>query len=432
MFNALNLKINRGSAGSNEPGHGTTVIHTYIDLDSTIATIKLYFPPNLGLGINDDMVFVDDFMFIAGSDGTILAPIITLVPFILGTDVFTGGTAITMGIPIVPVDGNGARISGGVLQMEIADLTHPGIMTAAPQEFGGAKTFHDNLTLVDPINGFVITKTIGSFGVDLITSDPNATPGVVFMDTGVPGAVFGMLYKRAGFSAANPQLYVLAGNNAGIIFDDVDGTVRINNTAIIDFLDSSVGQPISIGATNATVINLETNTAINPTKELLTNQIDSATAAPLVLGATNTTVAVMNKGVQFLSAGGTPATLNDYEEYDHNTTFTNNTETTASIDLFLVKTGDSIVLRNATVASVPGQLAPAAFFSADTPLPARFRPGQDCNGPFRVQNNGIFSDGWIEVTAAGAVNIYNNVDFTTAFTAAVTNGFSSGTFPYSN
>lgn len=432
MFNALSLKINRGVACANEPGHGTTVIHTYVDLNNPIATVSLYFPPNLGLLPDNDMVFLKDFLFIEASDATVLAPIESLEPFLLGTDVFTGGTALTMGPITVPVDNNGALITGGILQMEIADATHPGIMTAAPQTFGGTKTFTDNVYITDPVNGLIIQKTMGSFGVDLITSDPNAVPGVVIMDTALPGANFGFIYSRNGFSAPNPELYVLAGNNAGIILNNTNGTVTINNNTITDFLDSRSGNPLLIGGANATVINLGTNTTIEFDKIFFTNSIGSVTAVPLVIGDGTTPFVQMPKGVQFATTGGTPATLNDYEVYDHNTTFTNNTETTAIINLYLVKTGNSIELRNTTVASVPGQVAPAAFFSADTPLPVRFRPGQDCNGPFRVQNNGIFSEGWIEVTAAGAVNIYNNVDFTTAFTAAVTNGFSTSTFAYSN
>jgi hypothetical protein len=289
--------------------------------------------------------------------------------------------------------------------------------------------------LIEPVNGLTIQKTMGSFGVNLITNDPAAQPGIGFSDQSLPGEFFGMIYSRNGFVLPNPELYLIGGNNAGIILNDTVGAVFIGNATITNILDSRPSNALSIGATNATSINLGATTIVDPTKELQANQIDSATAAPLVLGATNTTVAVLNKGAQFLTSGGTPATLNHYEEFDHNTTFTNNTETTASVDIYLVKVGNAITLRitgDFNVPNVPGQVAPAAFFSADTVLPARFRPGQNCNGAFRVSNNGVFSTGWIEVTTAGNINIYNNPDFTTAFTAAVTNGFSSGTFPYSN
>jgi hypothetical protein len=154
---------------------------------------------------------------------------------------------------------------------------------------------------------------------------------------------------------------------------------------------------------------------------------------PGIITELNQTLAgikTFNSGVKFLTFGGTPSTLNDYQVYSHVTTFTNNTETTAAVTLKLVRNGDGIILRNTTLASTPGQGAPLARFTADTVLPAYFRPSVACSGHWRVSNGGVFSSGAILIDTTGDIYIYNNDDFTTAFTAAQINGFYTNTFSY--
>lgn len=432
MFSVKNLQINRGRTTASAQGKDTSVIHTYIDEQTTVANIKLYFPPFLDQGATQEDILLLDYMFVTGSDTAIMARILSLDPFVVDVDLFSGAAGLSVGAPIAPVDNNAAKITAGILQMEIADQTHNGIMTAAPQDFGGEKTFHANVNIIEPVNGLTIQKTMGSFGAQLVTSDPNAVPGFAIGDTALPGMVLGLIYKRTGFVTANPELYLISGNNAGVVLNDTLQTVTIFNNLLSDNLDTRTAINLDIGLNNATAVTLHKQVNITAGNNINVDEVDVFTPGTLKIGGTDTTDVFFPKPVSFATPGGTPGLLNDYEAFDHNTTFTNNTETTAVVDVFLVKIGDAITLRITANTSVPGQVAPGAFFGADTQLPVRFRPGQDCNGPFRVENNGIFSEGWIEVTAGGNINIYNNVDFTTAFTAAVTNGFSSSTFAYSN
>lgn len=53
----------------------------------------------------------------------------------------TLSAGISMTTPIAATDSNGAVISAGTLAMELADNTHPGIVSTAAQTFAGAKTF---------------------------------------------------------------------------------------------------------------------------------------------------------------------------------------------------------------------------------------------------------------------------------------------------
>jgi hypothetical protein len=141
-------------------------------------------------------------------------------------------------------------------------------------------------------------------------------------------------------------------------------------------------------------------------------------------------IKMFNSGAKFLTFGGTPTTLNYYEEYDHVTTFTNNTETTNSMTFKLVRTGTSVIILNTTVGSVAGQGAPLNRFTANTVLPARFRPAQELVNTWFVSNGGVYKVGAIRIAATGDIYIYDDPDLTTAFTAAqiLTIGVSS--IPY--
>jgi len=55
--------------------------------------------------------------------------------------------SISVGAPINATDNNGATIGSGFLSLELADATHPGIVSAGAQIFAGPKTFTDNISL---------------------------------------------------------------------------------------------------------------------------------------------------------------------------------------------------------------------------------------------------------------------------------------------
>ena len=58
----------------------------------------------------------------------------------LGTTGFAG-SAVSIAAPITATDNNGATIASNVLKLEIADATHPGIVSIAAESFAGTKTF---------------------------------------------------------------------------------------------------------------------------------------------------------------------------------------------------------------------------------------------------------------------------------------------------
>lgn len=135
-------------------------------------------------------------------------------------------------------------------------------------------------------------------------------------------------------------------------------------------------------------------------------------------------------GLQLLTFGGTPTTLNYYEEYTHTTTFTNNAETTNSMTLKLVRVGTSVILLNTTVGSAAGQGAPLNRFTANTVLPARFRPAQEVFHTWLIANGGVYKTGAITIEATGDIFIYDDPNLTSTFTAAQISSLGVCSVPY--
>src|SRR5271166_3770905 len=132
-------------------------------------------------------------MMCLGFDTTILCEILSLAPFIMGPDLFSGESAgFSIGPTIAAVDNNAALLTGTTLNMEQADKTHSGIVTAVAQDIGGSKTFWAN-TQVIPENSFVVApgenpnildlvvQTQEPFGgVQVQTDNPTNTMGYAF------------------------------------------------------------------------------------------------------------------------------------------------------------------------------------------------------------------------------------------------------------
>jgi hypothetical protein len=204
-------------------------------------------------------------------------------------------------------------------------------------------------------------------------------------------------------------------------------------TALVPFslgadLFAGAGSPIvmsvPVAATDANAIKI-TGTTV---------QMEIADAThPGIVTALNQDFAgikMFNSGLKLLTTGGTPTTLNYYEEYTHTTTFTLNVETTTPVAIKVVRCGAMVILKFPIFTSVPGQATTGARFSGNTALPARFRPPDTVKNAGGVTNGGIESLGAIVVDAFGAIFIYHNWDVTTPFPSGVINGFGEITLAY--
>lgn len=159
MFTAQNLQLNRGSSTANAQGKYTTTFHTFKDTESTIANIIAYFPPFLGQNPTQENILVGDHIYILGSDTTSCNEILSLDPFTVGSNLFAApSVGLSVGAPITGVDQNGAVISSETFTLEKADGTHPGIVTTADQTFAGIKTFANGI--VAPGTNYTVSTPI--------------------------------------------------------------------------------------------------------------------------------------------------------------------------------------------------------------------------------------------------------------------------------
>lgn len=357
MFTVLNLQINRGSTSSNaQGGSSVTITHTYKDLTLTVASIKLLFPDYLNQGPLQDSIFVGDHMFVEGSDTTIYCKILSLAPFTLGPDLFSGASGLSIGPTVVATDNNAAVITGDTLQMERADKTHSGIVTETIQDIGGEKTFWANTTII-PQNDFVVMgegtgplalliKTEATVdGVQVLGHNTNQNLAYVFGTQTLGPAYAGMAFNEV-VDGGDPLLVLTNNTSAALAirndlrvailsntlevdkiseFNPGAGVTLINNTAVIPTADFAVAnenlyasqfkikaQTAPSGAMGASVLTNDVNMALAysfGTANLGAYYAGMLFSENLFFGAP--TLVLMNNGVLALAIDGTGKVLVD-------------------------------------------------------------------------------------------------------------------------
>jgi hypothetical protein len=228
---------------------------------------------------------------------------------------------------------------------------------------------------------------------------------------------------------------IFVGDLITVVASDTVGLVLVTGLAPFTVganLLGTAGSPITIsGPIAATDGNGAKITGSNLQLEIA----DQAHPGILTIGAQAFAgTKLFMSGIQLLTSGGTPATLNDYEEFELNTTFTIGLEFTASVDLSVTQVGRQITISNTRVdGEVFGapQGSPGVAFVANTALPARFRPTHFAQGYWLVSNAGVSSEGLVNIDSSGVIRIYNNANKTTAYTSAQINGFLNGSITYS-
>lgn len=298
-FILQNFQFNRGTLTANAQGQGfTPIIHSYKSTTDTRATIAgaSYFPPNIDGEV--DKVFVGDALFIVGSDGTSLCMFTALDPVTLGTDLLVSGPSLTVGAPIAAVDLNAIRIAGNVAQMEIANATHPGIITIGSQTFSGTKAFNDGINV---------------FGAGILTDDVDSTaPGnALTLGAGALNVTIGTtplvvnLIQSTGLGTplvlgTNSQKVTV---DAPLFFTTGSGTITTfaeHNTAVA--WNGPFVAPVN-GSLTAQKFNQQVNLAvpnINLTGAVNNTRIDSGVVLPVgfrPITAVNGTLKIVNNNV---------------------------------------------------------------------------------------------------------------------------------------
>lgn len=127
--------------------------------------------------------------------------------------------------------------------------------------------------------------------------------------------------------------------------------------------------------------------------------------------------ATFSSGVLLPTTGGTPATLNYYEEGTHSTTLTGIWAAPIGPTTVTVRRVGKVVTLQFTQLSSAANTASSITFT--TLLPAKWRPTTDVNDKLYIIDNTTQKFGLINITASGAVTIYT--------TPALANFAGSGT-----
>lgn len=219
-YDKFGLQINRGTTTANGQGSGTSVIHTYINLNDTIATIETtgYFPdsfvdvnsnPNIPPQTVGENIIVNDYLFIRGSDGARITVVTSLDPVVISASVLMPNT-LTVSDPIAATDNNGLTYAGGILQTEFADATHNGIVSTVNQNIAGEKFFAEILTAQNGIDTTTLTAS-GNITCPTLTANTSINTGALSATVSVDTAA--LIAGTINVGASATSMAYFANNN---------------------------------------------------------------------------------------------------------------------------------------------------------------------------------------------------------------------------
>lgn len=126
----------------------------------------------------------------------------------------TGGDVTLSAVGAVP-NANGATLTGQVLNLELANATHPGLIGTSTQTFAGAKTFNAGIT----VSGGDLT--IPSNNISLPNSS-SLTSGTIYI---------GLVRYLHNYSSSGTKTNVFIGPNAGNYSNSGTGNTCLGNSA---------------------------------------------------------------------------------------------------------------------------------------------------------------------------------------------------------
>jgi hypothetical protein len=280
-FTLNTFQFARGVASCPNNGTGVgTVTHGYKSATDNYVTITTtgYFPNSIDG--STDKIFVGDTIVIVAADTVGLVLVTGLAPFTVGANLLgTAGSPITISAPIAASDGNGAKITGSNLQLEIADQSHAGILTIGAQAFSGTKLFMSGIQLLTA-GGSATTlnyyeefelNTLFSLGISITSSvdmsvtrigrqitisntsadgavftPPQGTPGVAFMaETTLPPRFWPSNFAQGDWLVSNAgvsSMGLININSSGVIkiYNNPNMTTAYTSAQINGFLNGSI------------------------------------------------------------------------------------------------------------------------------------------------------------------------------------------------
>jgi len=118
-----------------------------------------------------------------------------------------------------------------------------------------------------------------------------------------------------------------------------------------------------------------------------------------------TGVVTASAGIKLPTSGGTPGTLDFYEEYTLSSNILYVDNAAQAFGIKVIRVGKTVTLTNTVYAS--GTKVNTTNPTVQQSLPARFRPATEIYAPWVVRNNGTFVTGAIWIKTDGSILFYN-------------------------
>lgn len=357
----------------------------------------------------------------------------------------SGGVTTLAPVGAIP-NGDGASIFGTTLNLQPANSSNPGVITAVGQTFGGPKTFVDSVTAAGLTtttsitlpasttggNGTInqpagtrifhaspstsiylgrlaglLTSTgancvgIGASALGAITTaSSNTAIGGQCMrlqQTGVGNTCVGAsIFPVSTISALNTVIGYSAGPNATALTECIlighhSGPGLTGQTNIIEISDGSIGvslnRSINIGfatTTSCRIMGIANQTPASPTQMVVIDPTTNKLGGTTYLDQTIVFTPTIDSGVIVSSEmRGTAST---------------------TIPMQLTKQGKTVNLLIPSFMLIAQSMAAGSItLTGVSSLPADFRPQYLTNFRIPANNNGLFVDGNISISAGGVV-----------------------------
>ena len=192
-----------------------------------------------------------------------------------------GSSSITINPPVNPTDGNGIQFSAGILNLEYASATQPGIISTGTQTIAGNKTF----------SGTTNFSSLAASSVLYLNASNNLSSFAL-----TNGQVL------VGSTGANPVATTITGTANQVIVTNGSGSITL-----------STPQNINVGASP---------TFVSMTLTSASNQLTLGTTNTLILNSSQSTTQTLT--IPNITTSDTLSTLKLSQTFSGNNTFTGN------------------------------------------------------------------------------------------------------------
>lgn len=280
------------------------------------------------------------------------------------------------------------------------------VMTESTQTINGAKTFGANTS--------VSYSNAGADVILLVQNGSTSTGSNSIINNYINNSGSGNAVYRCGHTAAQKYSWGFDNDDSDAWVFSVGDTLGTNNamrcstTGNFSFNNSvtlsATTNQLVLGVTNTTTI-----TSPAPSGSRTYTIPDAGGAASFMMTAgtqTATSLNTFSAGVQFATSGGTPTTLNYYQELASTIGFTSNAFSgTKTVNYNIVRNGSTVTLKLEGFTNLGNGSASDQPFTSNAALTSVFRPTTNIFMAIEVTDNSETLRGGVEILSDGTIVI---------------------------